>query len=920
MSDFQADVILGATAAPFQGNGGTISTRIYAGPTAGTFDANDSLQGGSSATVTGRDCVIITDQIGSHNDVNQLFTLDLARCVIDLHNSEGTNAQNAVGGSSPVSLHWTDVTLHFQDTSYSWHGNFGTTGTLPTYRFNNVNFWGNTNDAATDAQNFYSIFTSSADFASSEFNNVSFYNDQILGSGETLGGYWQTTSTANNLNTVLGPTGNNAANPGNNRRAMIRFAGTSEPTGDHAGLVSNLDFRAVAQAQSSAPWGINIDGGGRVRFINWLPARNSGSGPTNFVSQFGGGTGTFVGRAEVFVGTNPVTTDGGDHTFTFTTANITDAGDATQFGPSSGQGILILPDTAWDPAVVQALTTETVHENITNGFAFRQQNYARTAANGNYATVDSLAIADLTSPSYRKYSYRQQTDNDTWGREIFVSVPPFAATDEQITTARNGGYDLYNGLTWDTETVVDDPLDPYVALLSVGNTAFADPGPAETLLNVVGGVNTGSRFPVTVKANRYAAITNTHEDLPYSFAVAEVTFDRSITLDGDAATLTFAADLITFPVGTGGLTADQAVQEVSTTGDLTLVDGALGAASTLAFSAAGNLDLNSTSPVGTLSGATITNLPTIIADGSIFTGTYTETVADQELTVVNSDDVAGLTLATSGAGSLIVFRAAAADFAGVSGDVTFAGTVTVVPLLAADDGLLSVFVNDVLQAEGVLSFANPAIGTNIDVVYTQPGRTDFVERLTVDAATGNQNIVVVNGLSAYPGFGADNSNLDGIFTILTPVAGVVDIAVAIENTSEGQINAALQEQVKGTANYNLLLQQVRVPELIGSDGINSTAFATGANITFVSISPFTIGYVRETSTDQALLTRTLEGAFTPTGGEPTTIDVGVTILPPSAFDPAITQSQLDAVAADLLEDNVDQAERITNVARLITGG
>ena len=47
MSDFDSGgtETLGAGSFPFQGNGSDITTRIYAGPTAGTFDANDSLNG-----------------------------------------------------------------------------------------------------------------------------------------------------------------------------------------------------------------------------------------------------------------------------------------------------------------------------------------------------------------------------------------------------------------------------------------------------------------------------------------------------------------------------------------------------------------------------------------------------------------------------------------------------------------------------------------------------------------------------------------------------------------------------------------------------------------------------------------------------------------------------------------------------------
>ena len=186
----------------------------------------------------------------------------------------------------------------------------------------------------------------------------------------------------------------------------------------------------------------------------------------------------------------------------------------------------------------------------------------------------------------------------------------------------------------------------------------------------------------------------------------------------------------------------------------------------------------------------------------------------------------------------------------------------------------------------------PVSGTVVDVVYTQPGRTDFLRRETV---TTDVDIDVMTDAQAYPVGATDNP---GTFALAAPSAsGVTEIIVSKTITSDTETNKALIEQVKATANYNALIQARQSVDMIGSDGLTSGANMNPTFLLFNTTNQtYNLGYIRSQDSMQPTLVRppislTLQG-----GG---TVMVQVIVASsPAAFDAAVTQAQLDAAVGE----------------------
>ena len=328
------------------------------------------------------------------------------------------------------------------------------------------------------------------------------------------------------------------------------------------------------------------------------------------------------------------------------------------------------------------------------------------------------------------------------------------------------------------------------------------------------------------------------------------------------------------------------------------------------LTATGNIDVG----IGnTLTGVTLTatsysNFPTTL-DGSItFVGTNVFS-GTSSLTVTDRSNLGGLTLNVPTGVTLNITGASATDFAAVTG----AGTVNY--LLAypiVNDrtaGLLTVFRDGVVEA---VTTSIPNIQPNqvIDVVYTEAGRTDFLQRISTGASPEPTTITVMNAPTPFP----DSNPPSGLFTTTAPVNGVLSITVSETDNSEGEINDALQTQVKATVNYNTLIQQSQDVDVIVSDGATGSGAATSDHIQFISGNPVNIGYVRDTSLNSA--SQSLSGpksTLNIVGGG--TIEVGVTINTPVDFDPAITQGQI-ANAVESINNNTDaELAQVTNDVR-----
>ena len=271
----------------------------------------------------------------------------------------------------------------------------------------------------------------------------------------------------------------------------------------------------------------------------------------------------------------------------------------------------------------------------------------------------------------------------------------------------------------------------------------------------------------------------------------------------------------------------------TTAGDLFLRDTAL-ASVNLSGHPVGGLTLGdtNTSWSGFLASATqdcITS-GTIVGTANLVSGnTYTFNAAA---------DTTGLVLPDNTGTAITIRGKAQGEFSSVGTGYLFPFDV-VVDSSGVSGGLLSVYVGGTRQTSftGTLSLNSASA---VQVVYTAPGRTDYLFSESVGAA---RTITVVNNANLYPDAAGDTS---GILTTAAPtgtgVNASMNITVNTTETSSGTVNDAFQEHIKGTQNYNDLVARAGVANIVTSLGGESSASLNNNHINLVSTSPVSIRF------------------------------------------------------------------------------
>ena len=509
----------------------------------GLFTNSEPYLTASGDTATAESSTVVTNQLqvsGAATGGTQIFNdTDIQWAV--------TGGATAGGGTSNTSRTLRRSRIILDRTAYTLLGNWQERGAdgvnNPTWIIDDFEMSGLVDEAIAAVG--ASIFTGAINTTNSSFSGVNFWNNVALGSG-ARGGVWQTTSGAVYNNSLLGPFGNQL-NSAANDRMIARFGNqgnNSLTQANHTGFAPNYDFRSLSQITPSlgitaTKWFIDIDTGAHMAFLNWLPGTPTGVDDWGFTSYFNNGTNP-GGQAHVLVGTNQNPGDG-DHIYTLTDADI-DAGVFLLDGSWDINTSLSAADGSKSSVWLEDDDTESTFArfllNPTGGLVWRNQHYNQaTLTSGN---TTPTAITALSAKTYRKYSWRQQPSDSTWGREVSVAVPQDGATPEQLATARAGGYDEHNGTTWLTNTDTSDALD-----LICNETALDTPAKAATFASTTGASN-GSHLVAMAKSLAWAetqvnaniGTANTRIPLQYSFSGTTLDFTNNLTLGAVASTRT----------------------------------------------------------------------------------------------------------------------------------------------------------------------------------------------------------------------------------------------------------------------------------------------------------------------------------------------------------------------------------------------
>ena len=574
------------------------NTRTWAGGSTTAYVTNQVITLTGGVTLTAEECTIILSRLGLHNTNSGLAfkgVLDFTNVTVDMNDiSIVGNAASAIGGSDNLSYDWTNVRVLFTNQGfYRYFGSDSTRSTgQPTVNWNNVELWGDTtNNFAALAAVFTNINSNSV------ISGVSLTNGEAVGSADLKGAILQGDGRLSWPNVTLGPL-STPFNGNTDAQLIMRFAAGQTPVTDHIGIVSNLDFRSMNDLTgvSTSNYIMDIDAGAHVAFVNWLPGQPTTFNSNGFVSNFG-----IASRVHVFVATNP-DLGTGEHLISFNRATVNPniqvvqgQGGLTNINIGESTAGVLLPATeAWNrtrvtsgtfnsndqfdffesiPATGQGLVVDGTE--VSNGIFFQHQGYSPQGSNsagGYQGTVRNFQ--PLTGKSYRKYSWTQQpnsiSDTEGFGKLITVSVPVNGATDAQVATARTGGFDLYNGNTWESSTNVSDAID---AILS--QTALDTVAKTTALVNTIGGVTIGSHLVAGAKLATWnginaAGITdaNTRRELNYGVSATTVTFAGTLDLSATAPTVSKTG--INYILPMGDIAADDFITDVTAVSTLTV--------------------------------------------------------------------------------------------------------------------------------------------------------------------------------------------------------------------------------------------------------------------------------------------------------------------------------------------------------------
>ena len=401
-------------------------------------------------------------------------------------------------------------------------------------------------------------------------------------------------------------------------------------------------------------------------------------------------------QASVVVATNqipsPSNTADTEHVYTFNSSSL-------------DNGVFVRP-TVWTVSdrPLPQIDSFYNHQNDMHLF-FRTQHFNRLgrATSTRVPTTAGLFedIDQLPTPEYRKYSWLQQTENyvsesdrnttpsNSWGKLIQVSTPAFNASENDITDARNGGYDLYDGASFSTSTDISDPLDQHVMLSGHANASAA------RVSYTSSGTRTGNDVPVSLKAVIYGAVNNTNINatndligLPYSIDANTVTVNGTVTLNGTAGVPTTSVGTFdstattTLNTTTGGLSPDSLINTLFASTRLNITNSALTTASSgeipfvyrspiIDFN--GNASLgyfqvgNAAGLLDTTTNNTLINVPDSVPANMRMAGTITfdRSQPNRTLTFDPATDTSQVRLTTTGTGTgeLIILGKNRADFA-----------------------------------------------------------------------------------------------------------------------------------------------------------------------------------------------------------------------------------------------------------------
>ena len=526
MATFNADTDLGTQV--------ITGSKVWSNGTSGTVASpTDIVFGSDTVDITATDITVVTNGITDGAFGNG--SLSLSGCILNIIDP-GSGGETRIAGPTDVDVSMIDTAVVGSLGSYATWGCWNTVEATWVLE----NFTLALDIAAGDAATL-SIFTGRLN-AASRFQNPSFWNG--LTGAAARGGVWQTASNLIYNGVVTAPAGIdfNTANVRVFHRWAPQITSGTLTTANHTGCAPNFDFRSLQHIDNSAAaFFLDCDLNASMAHINWLPGVPINSLRHGFKSYWS------AGRAQVFVATNPVLENpvgvDGDHLLNFSTADITSTGHLGVYLPTTEAWNPTEGNAVYDAEMItnksQAVTTATL-----NGLYFRNQKFNETAGTQDTSATNFDEFIDLTPKTYRKYSWLQQpaqtvlnadgqthrewmddsdplhvfdnfvpddTQSSGFGKLLTIAVPPNNATEPQVQAARDGGYDIYNGTTWETSTDISDETDVIMRDANSGafdtfNKAFAIGNGGDT-----GGFTTGSGVLAGMKALAYRAATGTSD-------------------------------------------------------------------------------------------------------------------------------------------------------------------------------------------------------------------------------------------------------------------------------------------------------------------------------------------------------------------------------------------------------------------------
>ena len=384
--------------------------------------------------------------------------------------------------------------------------------------------------------------------ANAVFNNVRFYNgDPDNPEGCSL----EATARVNLENATFGPIGRSAFSNNIFARFDHRQAAGNNPTLPLLGL----DLRYMSTAAATANLGLTTFGDGgasrtlRVLILNPLIGRPTGTGSLYLRREdFGEAAGPT--RFITAIATNPVAASGGNHFHRYILSNSVEA-------------FMALPAQITPTTTIAAVANDII-DNPEHGLMFIEEEYIpSTASQSQVSPITQEQFPTLASKSYRKYSWLQQPDNNTFGREFTVTPPPETTdgsvmSDATVAVARANGYSRITNGALDPRDNVDanDPEDAVV--LSSGHS-FTD---VENNIDVMNGVG---HIEDIYLVGKHAAISNStagnHMQMPFEVNGTVCQFAGNLStlnLNATSSASAYNGSTLSIPVDTTLIGATEA--------------------------------------------------------------------------------------------------------------------------------------------------------------------------------------------------------------------------------------------------------------------------------------------------------------------------------------------------------------------------